>query len=375
MMLTTAPPPRRGSDLQDLEMLELGASREVLSTKCASPANRTGNWQECFIMSEDKKKFAMYDERSGEILLTAKRVDNDFFISQYEDFPETFAGNSKKCAADQHGRFCGILRLDPSGKSYTLRSASCELCDQVLHKFSCGPLTSSTDRQILATVKHSTRLIEGTDIEARFLSARLPALLGETERIVWCARTMTGDVIKANRVLRTTSTFAADWNHRIEDSSGPEPECEETKTHCGDDDNIVREIQHLERLQANGLHKNKNPPSTSSSSGNCVPSTFGAPSPVRMALDSLKSDHVQLNTKLPVWSDDIGSLVLKFRNRRVLMASSKNFILNDAKNRMIFQLGKAESGRFNVDFQHPMSALQAFGIALSAYGFTAKPKK
>lgn len=360
--------------IDELEMLELGACRDVLSNKCASPALKTENWQECFIISEDKSRFAMYDDYSGELLLTATRIGSDYYISQYEDFPMTFDASgdlteSKRC--------CGVLRLDACHKSYTLRSTSCELCDHMLHKFRCDAFSTDTikDRQILAKVKHATRIITGTNIEARYLTAQLPALVNETERVVWCPRTMASDdATKMYQKIRSSHTSISEQNQA----------CEKDEYHINHTSVSTYEDESKDDTENEGRDEHFQSTSISWQQGGPkankmnMPKKFSTPtSNDAKTISSAVSneDCIPLFTKLPVWSSEIGSLVLKFRNRRVLMASSKNFMLNDANGVLIFQLGKADSGRFNVDFQYPMSAMQAFGIALSAYGFTAKPKK
>ena len=41
----------------------------------------------------------------------------------------------------------------------------------------------------------------------------------------------------------------------------------------------------------------------------------------------------------------------------------------------LMQFGKQRHKTFALDFRHPISALQAFGIALSAFGFREKPER
>lgn len=95
---------------------------------------------------------------------------------------------------------------------------------------------------------------------------------------------------------------------------------------------------------------------------------------------------VQLQNKLPKWNAQLGCLSLHFGRKRVKASSSKNFLiytddtLNDERrcesaDEAVFQLGKLGSRTFSLDFRYPISPLQAFAIALTA--FTAKhvPKK
>jgi hypothetical protein len=91
--------------------------------------------------------------------------------------------------------------------------------------------------------------------------------------------------------------------------------------------------------------------------------------------------------KLPEWSPDLESLVLKFQGNRILSASAKNFLLFEenlqgyrkiysnseeggAEDAAILQFGKSSPTQFILDFKHPLSPLQAFGIAISSFMFS-----
>ena len=89
---------------------------------------------------------------------------------------------------------------------------------------------------------------------------------------------------------------------------------------------------------------------------------------------NLKEDRIVLQSKLPEWNAELGSLVLKFHGGRVLVASSKNFMMavTDQPNRGILQFGKNRKGRFALDFRFPLAPIQAFGICLSACAWTVE---
>lgn len=75
-----------------------------------------------------------------------------------------------------------------------------------------------------------------------------------------------------------------------------------------------------------------------------------------------------LFNKKPQWNDDLRAFVLNFKGR-VTKASVKNFqLINhfDPDN-ILLQFGKIGKNDFSLDFQYPMSALQAFSIALSSF--------
>ena len=66
----------------------------------------------------------------------------------------------------------------------------------------------------------------------------------------------------------------------------------------------------------------------------------------------------------------VGAYVLNF-NGRVTMASVKNFQLvspNDHET-VVLQFGRVAKDTFNMDYQAPLTPLQAFAICLSAFDY------
>lgn len=77
---------------------------------------------------------------------------------------------------------------------------------------------------------------------------------------------------------------------------------------------------------------------------------------------------VELHNKTPVWNDETQSYVLNFHGR-VTKASVKNFqLVHDSDPEYIcMQFGRTSDDIFTMDFRYPLSALQAFSIALSSF--------
>lgn len=79
-------------------------------------------------------------------------------------------------------------------------------------------------------------------------------------------------------------------------------------------------------------------------------------------------DMIFLHNKEASWDRKLNSYVLNFQGR-ANQASVKNFQLCHSHNveMVIMQLGKVEQDVFIMDFRYPLSAVQAFGIALSSF--------
>ena len=97
------------------------------------------------------------------------------------------------------------------------------------------------------------------------------------------------------------------------------------------------------------------------------------------SLDSLQGNVLRLRNKQPRWNERLKSYALNFGGR-VKQASIKNFILTEEKfdieeedkapNAIVF--GKIDENTFALEFGHPLSLFQAFGIAMSEFDFKLK---
>eukprot|EP00127_Corallochytrium_limacisporum_P005912 Clim_evm57s214 gene=Clim_evmTU57s214 len=97
--------------------------------------------------------------------------------------------------------------------------------------------------------------------------------------------------------------------------------------------------------------------------GRSVPSLMDACKDPKM-----REKTISVENKMPHWNDDIQSYTLDFRGR-VTMASVKNFQLCYPKDPdyVILQMGKVSADIFTLDYSFPLSAQQAFCIALTSF--------
>ena len=77
---------------------------------------------------------------------------------------------------------------------------------------------------------------------------------------------------------------------------------------------------------------------------------------------------LSLASKAPEWNEELKTYTLEYNNRATL-ASVKNIQLvpEEHEEELLFQMGKVSDERFNLDWRAPLSAVQAFGIALSVF--------
>lgn len=77
---------------------------------------------------------------------------------------------------------------------------------------------------------------------------------------------------------------------------------------------------------------------------------------------------LELHNKSPVWNDETQSYVLNFHGR-VTQASVKNFqiVHDNDMDYIVMQFGRVAEDVFTMDYNYPMCALQAFGVALSSF--------
>ena len=79
-------------------------------------------------------------------------------------------------------------------------------------------------------------------------------------------------------------------------------------------------------------------------------------------------DFSRLQTRKPIWSDDLEAWTMDFHGR-VKLASKKNFLLvsETAPTEVLMLFGKVAKTHFSLDFKAPMTVMQAFAIALTSF--------
>ncbi|CAN0033824.1 unnamed protein product [Phaeothamnion confervicola] len=76
---------------------------------------------------------------------------------------------------------------------------------------------------------------------------------------------------------------------------------------------------------------------------------------------------LRLVSSQPEWEKDLGYFVLEFHRDRIKRQSVKNFLLRTADDAFVLQFGRVDAkDTFALDFQNPLSPLQAFATALAS---------
>ena len=369
--------------------LESGHAREVVTEECLSPAEHDTNWTHCYLVRVDKVNYKMYSQKSHRFLLSAKKVGDHFYISQYESFPDETAKGVVPSA-----RYCAIMRGGGGGeegggagskaadrKRFRLWLCGCEDPEThySLEKFAAGSTAEERiDGQLLADVTHYSKEVVGADAEMRAMSLSLPAVLPDRRnRVLWCPRaepTMPMSGVPTPRLSRSSS-LPPSWQVAAaaaaaagggggggggSPNQGGSSSGEESDGGLGGAAVAAAAAPSAVGAAARG--------------GGAA----GAPGAAAAAIAAAEPGAselgpILLESRLPEWNEGVGSLVLKFTGGRVQCASAKNFLLAEQARpeNAVLQFGKAHKGRFALDFRYPLAPLQALGICLSACNWTS----
>ncbi|KAI9984977.1 hypothetical protein PInf_004281 [Phytophthora infestans] len=316
---------------QDMDMLESGHAREYLAEECLSPTQAKA-WTYSTVERTNKNQYKMY-WNNDRFLLSAKQIGGTFYISQYENFPET------EDAEEPTGHYCAVVRK-ATDHNFKLYSCGCEGCDQSFNTFTCSNIhedataaaVEGADRQLLADISHFTKAAGVVGSEMRCFSVVIPAIMDDKRsRVVWCPRV-------SRSVTTSGGTPRGTPKARLLTSPSPR-----------------NKHQHI--------------------------FTFDTPT----------SDRIKIGSKLPVWCPEVNSLMLKFHGGRIREASAKNFMLMleeepagtlaspvpdpTGNNRVVMQFGKFSKSKFALDFRFPLAPIQAFAIGLSSCAWNVKATK
>ena len=384
-----------------VDSIEGGMSKICINPQVLKPSRHKKLWEKYyFSKSLCGKKFTLYkDNTNKDFVLSAWIVNrNEIRISQYEND----CGNIYNEHKDKYTFVLKREHLDAPLKLFTTRE--CEMCDGILglgccttnemHQTKCMNDTSINnnsnnklntnnaigERQTLCIINHSVVPIycnstnsrrsgdsSTGDHDARVMDIQLPNFHGNYDRRdCWCKRgKKMKEVRKAeqekmkqnyaysiqyyneydnNNIHTNNSLPNSRRNSKLSSTSGSDDDSCSTVSDDTDKNNNKNELQQHKTFQCNEL-----PP-------------------------------IQLACRVPRWNQKVGSLVMDFEGNRVKLASSKNFLMyiptsstdrssnrEKIKTKPVLQVGKYKSKRYNLDIKEPLSTVQAFAIALSAF--------
>lgn len=211
---------------------------------------------------------------------------------------------------DKTGNYCAVLtQVEPH--KFELYTKECELCDDYLQLYSCSSYPTLY-RQKLCEIEQYDYHIPQASIEARQMKITLPKI-ENNQRFCWCPRTKTIYEISTTISPKTPIRKPINSSYSSLESTPKEP-----------------------------LRK------------------AVSPSTVKT------TNSVIAKTVMPKWNSDINSLVLRFSDDRVRVASAKNFVMS-VKDEVCLQYGKFCPKKFTMDYKYPFCLLQVAAISLSNY--------
>ncbi|GMI08000.1 hypothetical protein TrVE_jg13319 [Triparma verrucosa] len=343
------PPPL--TYLRDPCSVEEGIVREKISNEVVAPGNNVNpkslnsdEWVNGrFTRLQNKNHFTYTFEDSSLFCLSAMRIGDRFYISQYRHFPKAC---SKKIEQSEESNeeseafeyppsnYIAVLDLDPNvlyGYRLYFAAGRVNYSEVGGEKRSEALNVLETGCRSIVDIKQSIILLPQAKTRVRKLTVSLPPILihnPDTENAFLAFRGSEADSLW---------TRYAPEKERMND--------------------MARQWEHYVRPE-----QRRNTKSNNDGGG-----------------DPYAQKKYIISSKIPLWNPDLNSLVVKFDRNRITMASSKNFILynqSDCNDELvepedaIVQFGKTYSRSFSLDFKRPVCALQAFGIALSNFNFS-----
>ena len=177
-----------------------------LSEECLSPSRRRESGRSASLSAPRTRRSFICLSRGRGHLLTAFRMGDDFVLSQYVDIASRIDEESqRRLVTLVAGRSEGTGPLTSSSpslsshganvldrrsaKKFELFAHSCELCDGVLARFTCGADSPENgDRQLLGEIAHSLVYMKEAETSCRRMVVELPFVHPDKSRVVWCPR-------------------------------------------------------------------------------------------------------------------------------------------------------------------------------------------
>jgi len=170
-----------------LDLLENGFARESITQECLSPREpeeeESGKPHQRYVFKRIGKEVMELHTDVGKgsdrFLLSAKKVDDTFYISPY-------AFDGMWTDEPDQVRRCAVLKkvaYGASGECYKLFLDGCEGCDR--NQIYEGVCEQSNEQKLLAEIWHSTTVVKEADMAMRTLRVTLPAKVKGSVRDQW----------------------------------------------------------------------------------------------------------------------------------------------------------------------------------------------
>jgi hypothetical protein len=229
-----------------------------------------------------------------------------------------------------------VMSFSEQSDEWTLIQSRCDYCAQRPRHLTCAYLGKG---QQVAHIRHSRRTV-AQRFSVHHASVRVPPLLlsadaggGGGKSAVWCPL-WTGKDLAARSQPKALQPSTTD---------GCTPRC------------------------ADGA--------SSEASSPCCRSCTSPTSSARISSQLLRllpgedEEALEIESVLPTWDAEVESLVLNFAGRTAT-SSPRNFKVSAVGSReevsVLLQHAKISNNMWCLDFRHPLSTVQAFGIAMSS---------
>jgi len=259
---------------------------------------------------------------TGDMLMTAKWLRResrvDFFLAAEgtSGTPKSPASPSKK------PKPAFSMTHSENNDNWVLKQMSCKHCIQRPKHLTCEALGKA---QQIAFIQHARKKVGKALVH--YVDTRIPALVDDLESMVWCPVTEGRDLCEKRSPAHNERT--------------PEQR---------------RRFGHT-RTPSNNTPSN-------------TPSGTPKEAIRRPQGDSEEDqDPLCFASKLPTWDESLKHLIMNFGDRTPKSSPMNFMIVNKATEedeQLVMLHAKLSANTYCLDFKHPLSTVQAFGIALTA---------